>query len=308
MERQIIAYALLLPIFGGLMIAILIMAIRKRRWWVYIGFGWAVLLLIVFFILGFGPKWFIDFNNPNHPPDLTKPPEFCEGYQLDPHIQQVESVWSDLAFMAAGLFILYLAQGATAGGPNPMVDTTSGYPFMLGMIVIFMGPASMFFHASITDWGGWFDSMSIMLWMIFSLCYSLVRIFRLHWGWFLLGFAVLVIAIGIVDAAASDARVVGYLVFGGLWGVLDLFVVIYGSPALVNRPIKGVRRNGWWYLATLGTFILSMLAFWIFAGGVSSRGCPAAESWFQPHPIFHILSAFVTLFSYKYFASEVRTG
>ena len=299
MDRLTVAYAVFLPIFGGLMVAVVALGIWQKRWQVYVGAGWAALLLIIFLIIGFGFKWF-----PDTPPDTCPDgvPCFCEAYQTGDVIQQPESVWSDLAFMAAGLFILYLAAAPNASPANPMVDPTSWFPIMLGLIVIFMGPASMFFHASIKSWGGWFDSMSIMFWMIFSLCYSATRLLRWPWWSFLIAWLVLVTIMGLVDIIPS-ARQFGYYIFGGIWGVLDLIVVI---RVISGGTINGVTRTPGWYAAILGTFALSMFGFWVFAGGVTTSGCSPA-SVFQQHPIFHILSAFVALFSYLYFASETRS-
>ena len=44
MERLIVAYGVFLPVFGILMIAIVVMGVRQRRWQVYVGAGWAALL------------------------------------------------------------------------------------------------------------------------------------------------------------------------------------------------------------------------------------------------------------------------
>ena len=266
----------------------------------YVGAGWAALLLIIFLIVGFGFHWF-----PSTPDDTCPDgqPCFCEGYQTSDVILQPESVWSDLAFMAAGLLILLVASAPTGSPVNPMVDPKSGFPLLLGLIVIFMGPASMFFHASIKSWGGWFDSMSIMFWMIFSLCYSVMRLLRWPWWTFLIGWLVLVTVMGFVDII-PDARQFGYYIFGGIWGVLDLIVVI---RVIQHHAINGVTRSPGWYAAILGTFLASMLGFWIFSGGGTTTWCPT-DSFFQPHAVFHILSAFVAFFSYKYFASETRTA
>ena len=293
------AYAIILPIFAILIGIIIFFAVREGRTWVYWGAGWAGLLLIIFLVLGFGFKWFPDT------PDDTCPdgvPCFCEAYQTGDVIKQPESVWSDLSFIAAGLFILFLAGAPNSSPDNPMVDPTSFFPFLLGLIAIFMGPASMFFHASIKSWGGWFDSMSIMFWMIFSLIYSITRVWRWSTVTFWLVFLGLVTAMGIIDIWPS-LRQIGYYFFGGVWGVFDLFIVI---RAMGSSPFKGVTRTWWKYGLILGTFAISMFGFWVFAGGVTTSGCdPTAV--IQQHPIFHTLSAFVVLFSYWYFASETRT-
>ncbi|MBI1257309.1 MAG: hypothetical protein GC204_07550 [Chloroflexi bacterium] len=318
MSRLLVAYGVFLPVFGIMMIIIVILGIRDRRWQVYVGAGWAALLLTAVFVLGFVFKWF-----PDTPPDTCSDgqPCFCEGYQgnsttvtqpdgtvviqTDPNtvILQPESFWSDLSFMVVGLLILYLAAKPNATPANPMEDPKSGFPLMLGLIVIFMGPGSMLYHASIKSWGGWFDSMSIMFWMIFSLAYSITRLLRLQWGWFALMWSVPVVIIGLVDII-PEARQVGYFVFGGAWGVLDLIVAI---RSMQNQTTGGVLRHPGWYAVTLGTFAFSMLGFWIFSGGGTTSLCPT-DSFFQPHAVFHILSACVALFGFTYFATETRTA
>ncbi len=300
MSRLIVSYGVFLPVFGIMMIIIVMLGIRDRRWQVSVGAGWAALLLILVFVLGFGFKWFPDTPADSCPDGQ---PCFCEGYQTGDVILQPESFWSDLAFMVVGLLILYLAAKPNAAPANPMVDPKSGFPLMLGLIVIFMGPGSMLFHGSIKSWGGWFDSMSIMFWMIFSLAYSITRLLRLQWGWFLLMWSVPVVIVGLVDII-PEARQVGYFIFGGAWGVLDLVVAI---RSMNGKPTGGVLRQPGWYAVTLGIFAFSMLGFWIFSGGGTTSLCPT-DSLFQPHAVFHILSACVALFGFTYFATETRTA
>lgn len=323
------------PLFG-LMVALLILAIRRGgpgRWPVVIGFGWAAGLLIILAIAAFGFHWGQSLSTQAMPhpknPD-TGIYEFCEGYQPqvayetgtvgpshpnDP-IAQPQSVMADLGFMAAGLFVLYLFSAARRGVPdNPMVDarslnprkSSSWYPMGLGLLIIAMGPASMLYHATITAWGGWFDAMSIIVWMIFSLCYSVQQLIRRPWTWiaFIVALGVLATVMGGVVTIKNFPSVAAYLVFGLSWGFLELAVVI--RAARVHKPINGVVRDWRWFVALLSVFLGSMLFFWIFSGGSPLvKLCAGPYSLYQAHAWYHMLSGVVTLLGYVYFASETR--
>ncbi|MBE0690202.1 MAG: hypothetical protein IH587_08800, partial [Anaerolineae bacterium] len=73
--------------------------------------------------------------------------DFCEGFETG-WIKQPISVWSNLAFVAAGLLIALIAGTRPTPAANPMANPASFIPLLYALIVIFMGPASMFFHAS----------------------------------------------------------------------------------------------------------------------------------------------------------------
>ncbi|SRR6266545_1525465 len=50
-----------------------------------------------------------------------------------------------------------------------------------GLIVIFMGPPSQWYHASMKDWGGWFDTMSVVIWLMFNAVYVTYAVTRTMW-------------------------------------------------------------------------------------------------------------------------------
>lgn len=293
--RIIMGYYVLIPIFSTLIFIVLGLAIRENRWQVYLGFAWAVVLMIVFFVLGFGFNWIQGTEL-----ELCEGgiPCFCEGY-LDSPIKQPVSVWSDLAFMASGMFVFYLASRQAASGSNPLASSSSWLPFALGFIIIFMGPASMIYHASIKLWAGWFDNMSIVIWLAFCLWYSLMRLFRWSEVIFVIAYVLTLLVIGTINWIFPDIRTYWVLGLGVIWGVLELIVVIM---AATGNPWNGVVRSWLWYVLLLGTFAVA-IAVWIPSGGVVTEWCPQ-ESAIQPHGIWHILSGVVTLFSYYYLASE----
>jgi hypothetical protein len=52
------------------------------------------------------------------------------------------------------------------------------HALLYGGLVVFLGPGSMFFHGSLTHYGGWLDNFSMILYVTFILCYDAARIWR----------------------------------------------------------------------------------------------------------------------------------
>ena len=116
---------------------------------------------------------------------------FCEVIKWDQSVKQPWATWSDLSFVAAGLWLLwflhfYERQETTRMADNPGVDNpmmmTGWLSVVYGLVVIFMGPPSQWYHASMKDWGGWFDTMSVVTWMGFNAVYVIYSLARTMWG------------------------------------------------------------------------------------------------------------------------------
>ena len=52
------------------------------------------------------------------------------------------------------------------------------HALIYGGLVVFLGPGSMFFHGSLTHYGGWIDNFSMILYVTFILCYDAFRVWR----------------------------------------------------------------------------------------------------------------------------------
>lgn len=60
--------------------------------------------------------------------------------------------------------------------------STSLYPLVYLPVLIFLGLGSMWFHASITQFGGIIDELSMYIFVSFILIYTLVRMTDRDWG------------------------------------------------------------------------------------------------------------------------------
>jgi len=292
-------WGLIVP-FGAICLGLVIALIAtvNETYWIT-SVAWAALLMALFAILG-ALRWL-----PSTPDDdeyAAGEVIFCEGYE-DGWIKQPIAVWSDLAFMAAGLAIVLIAGTGSAAPSNPMSDSGSAIPLVYALAVIFMGPGSMFFHASMKKWGGWCDNMSIIIWAAFSFSYTLARLFQ-HWFgwplwtlWILAG--IIIGAAGLITAIWPGTHRWSQIITGGAFFLVELVLMI----AIWSGSPPGFERSTGWFLAVLGAFAAAF-ACWMPSGAVWKAWCDH-DSPVQGHGFWHLLAAIGTLLVYCYFASEV---
>lgn len=245
---------------------------------------------------------------------------FCEPIEFGAGIKQPWATWSDLSFIAAGLWILWLFQyfgrrgtgwfaDFFSKGDNPMT-IIGALSITYGMIVIFMGPPSMWFHASIKEWAGWFDTMSVVIWLMFNAVYVIYLIAAAMWGkgrglpfpWTVIVLSVwagLVILSGIIGKADPDLRLILYFAGGVPWGIGE---IVYAILARENGTAK-YRRRLWLFLTNIGLLIVTMTIWVFFNDNIVGSGCLSRES-FPGHALFHILASFSTILTFLSFASE----
>ena len=315
MTERDIASIVLIIVLGGACLGLSIgLAIKSSlKWWLW-PICWTALLMIAFFVFGLGLDWFPDSAFDIAFADgLDKtPPEFifCEGY-VDGWIKQPISVWTDLAFMVSGLAIgLRLALCSGSDKDRMPMQGWGIVSLMYVLTVIYMGPGSMYYHASLKDWAGWSDWFSIINWAAFGLAFTCWRMLRKQvgnnqWPFWLIWVAVAVItgAIGLYEPAREAIR----FVIIPLWVISELVFLIWQAVAKAKKEENpfGVVRNKWgWFLAAVLAFIFAF-AVWIPSGGVFRAWCNA-DSWFQGHGCWHILAALGTYFVYHFWSTESK--
>jgi hypothetical protein len=246
---------------------------------------------------------------------------FCEHFRTG-GVKQPWATWSDLSFVAAGVWLLWLFQyfgkpGTTSGGgttisltaDNPII-TIGWLSLTYAFIVIFMGPPSQWYHASMKAWAGWFDAMSVVAWLMFNAVYvSFMACFSM-WGHgrgaartvtVMLVWGGLVFVLGLIGALAPRHHLVLYLVSGGAWGVAEVACLI---AAKVGDP--QYRRNGWLFGANAALLALTMGLWLMFNDSVIAPTTCQGREGFPGHALFHILASFSTVLAFFSFASERR--
>jgi len=292
------------------------------RWDVFlIGLAFAALCLGFFFIMSFTvyegpPPNQVDIFHADHcytyATSHNSADQFTDGCYCENltghNVEQTSNTYSDLLFPILGLILLFLF---AMKGPNfqPYKNRTTDrvvFSLLFGLVLIFMGPGSMFFH-------GWFrlplsilDGASMYFFAGFLFAYNLVRIFdggeslcwMLYIGSVLLALIVLV-SIVAVDPAADTSYIM--YVFVGIALIIQAIVVLTCSI-----HTDGLGKMWFWIGAGL-IIIATVFQVASRTGGplCTSSGLFSPTSLVQGHAIWHMLSAMGIFLIYFYFQREL---
>lgn len=100
---------------------------------------------------------------------------YCERFH-DGLVKQPANTWTNLAFGLVGFAVLGDVAWS-APRPDNRFTRDTFYPAWYGLLALYLGPASMVFHASYTYWAGILDGAAMYVWLSFVLVYNLVRLF-----------------------------------------------------------------------------------------------------------------------------------
>lgn len=216
---------------------------------------------------------------------------FCEGIQPGP-VAQPANTWSNLGFVLAGLLMITRARAEArlqAGPANPMTRQTA-YAWVLGVATIITGLGSVFYHASLSFVGQFFDVLGMYLLAVFILLYGVSRLVTMSRG----AFVGLYVGLNAALAAA-------------LWTVPIFRRYLFAALILAaigveigGRKRQRGAREGKWFLAA---FVTLAVAFGIWNLDIRHIVC-VPESLAQGHAVWHLLDAVATWFVYLYFRSE----
>jgi hypothetical protein len=234
---------------------------------------------------------------------------FCERVQSG-GVKQPWATWSDLSFVAAGLWLLwflhYFVSPETLGTEDNPMRQIGWLSVTYGFIVIFMGPPSQWYHASLKEWAGWFDAMSVVTWLTFNAVYVFYAALAAMWGrgrgiarpiTILCFWGGWVTMFGLW-AIKPSARIWTYVVSGGLWGAAELLYLgfgIWGKPKY--------RRTWWLFVINLGLLGGTMGLWAAFHDALQKTDCIDRQD-FPGHALFHILASLSTMLTFASFASE----
>jgi hypothetical protein len=221
--------------------------------------------------------------------------DFCEAFR-EGAIKQPANTWSNLGFVAAGLWVTRRL-GSDLADPTlqrNLIGQSRGLSILYAALVVFLGPGSMAMHGSGTAWGGRTDVLSMLLFIAFPVAYGAVRVFGGRAGACAWLYAALALGLGI-------PVVTGSLPFAGS----DLYVVLIPLFAglelwLHFRGTGGTRDLRW--LGAAGVSFLTALVIW----RLSHTGAPLCDpdSLVQGHAIWHLLCAVSTVAIFLYYRSE----
>lgn len=252
---------------------------------------WAVaaVSLGAFFVLGLG-GWPGEFARAGG--------MFCEAFRST-WVKQPANTWSNLGFVAAGLWMARRAGGGVAwpaAGRNLFMRSPT-MPVVYATLVVFLGPGSMLMHGSGRAWGATADVVSMLLWIAFPVAYGAVRAFgggeRAFWTIYL----ALALGLGV-------PRMLGVLPFSGTLAYMVLIPGIVVFETLAGRR-AGVNREWRWLLGATASFGVAFIVW-----RLSHTDAPLCDphSLVQGHAIWHLLCAVSTLGIFLFYVTEDEAG
>ncbi len=249
---------------------------------------------------------------------------------------------SNLGFMVSGLYMFWIICNDKQDSSNPFIGITP-ISLLYASVVIFLGPGSMLMHGTNTNWGGWADNLSMIMFIILPWLYniysmsnwtskklisiyiSIVLIYSI-WRWFTdwglgINFNLFGVSIGLWAISETLYRfwTPSFRFLSGFVG----FIVLMLFGTLPNEVFTNLSEYWWvilfWLPGLLATnkplntrtykwYFLGMIAYFsafaIWLTGVPDNELCEPDSIIQAHSIWHLLSALATYFFFLHFRDE----
>jgi Ceramidase len=256
----------------------------------------AIVVLLVLYAL----EWI-----PSSQPDscMSEGGCYCEDPTPRGRVAQPVNTLSNLGFVAVGLLILLSLPKAVAGSHVDPMEEASSYAVIYGCVVVFLGPGSMYFHASLKRWGGWLDNLSMILYTGFLFAYDLAGIA----GWGVGACVAIWLIVGLIGGLLAWfvrghylGQSVGTLCFA------TLAIVWGGLQVLALTGLGEIKRDlgdGLVLLAAGATCFF--VAFAIQQRSQTGKPWCQPQSRFQGHALWHLLTAVTTAIVFFYLQTEV---
>ncbi len=295
----------------------------------------SILFLLIFYIL----SYFQIIQSLESISFIGEASRWCERISDGPFREPVNTL-SNLGFMIAGLYILYKLSNESSFNEFSGLNKIT---ILYGVCVVYLGPGSMMMHGTNTEWGGWADNLSMVMYIIIPWLYNIYKMSNWTVTTFMKVYFSIVIFYAVMRGLFGDGMGIGLDLFGvsiGLW-VVSEFLYRFWSPSM--RFISGfvgflvmlifgiypgeVINNFadfWWIiffwlpglLATskpkgirsyrwyFAGMVAYMSAFAIWLTGVPDSETCNPDTIFQAHGFWHLLTALSTILFFYHYRSE----
>jgi len=268
---------------------------------------------------------------------------WCERVS-DGWFREPVNTLSNFGFVVIGLIIFWIISNESTSENNLFFGVT-GITLIYATAVVYLGPGSMLMHATNTEWGGWADNLSMVMYIVIPWLYNISLMAKWSIKKFVITYFAIIVIYAVFRWLYGWGLGIGFNLFGtsiGLWfisealyrfwspsfrflsGFLGFFVMfLFGtSPIDIYNNIS----DYWWTLlfwlpgllanhkpegkrSTIW-FILGMvvyfLAFAIWTTGVPDHQNCIPDSFIQAHGIWHLLTALATFLFFIHYRSEQK--
>jgi hypothetical protein len=248
---------------------------------------------------------------------------------------------SNLGFMIVGLFLFWVLCNDPKNSNNPFIGINP-ISILYASVVIYLGPGSMLMHATNTEWGGWADNLSMIMYIILPWLFNIYNMSKWSINKFLITYVSIVVIYSIWRWFTDFELGINFNLFGvsiGLWVISEVlyrfwsptfrilsgfvgFIVLMLFGTMPNEVFENFNEYWWvilfWLPAVLSNekpkhsrtykwFILGMIsylsAFAIWLTGVPDHESCSPDSIIQAHGIWHLLTGLATYFFFLHYRS-----
>lgn len=225
---------------------------------------------------------------------------FCEAFdsveveQGAPGVRQQVNTWFNLysiitSFIVA-LFVWFDRKAFRSGGAPNLIRSNTGVPDLYIFAVLFLGLGSMWFHGSLTEWGGVLDGMSMYVYAAFLAFYSVRRFWDNAW-FFWIGYLLTVGLFTFLHTVLPS--IVNIIILVVAYLAVEIYIWVRSGKVMQGKP----GTIALWLLAVAA--ILTATFFWV-ASHTGNFMC-TPDSFFQPHGmLWHPLAGVMAIFLYFY--------
>lgn len=207
--------------------------------------------------------------------------EFCEEL-LNGWIRQPANAWSSFGFVAIGTYLWF----------KTPVNKAWLHIFAIGSILV--GLTSAIFHSTMTFAAQFFDVSSMFLTSGMLVTLNLMRL-----GW---------IQSKHIYKALALMQAMAMLLMYSLQGSsgeqifsLQVTFIVLSEIFLIRRDKPGIRKYRWWTAAAFSYGTATLI--WIL--DIRKIWCNPENHFFNGHVVWHLLSALVVLFLYRFYEEMV---
>jgi hypothetical protein len=263
-----------------------------------IGAGVVLLAFMIFVIAGWP-------GEPNGCINSVPDGCFCEAFHradVLSHaggVRQPVNTWFNLYALFTSLLVAWaMYRDRRRGDARNLIRSDNPIADVYIFAVLFLGLGSMWFHASLKDWGGVTDELSMFVYAAFLVFYTIRRLWRSD-VFFWIGY---------------PTTVIGFTIWAALWKYeeksLVLILILVGAY-LLFEVIICARTGKWWqgkpltialWWCAVGAIVIATV-FW----ALSKTGKPLCDprSAFQPHGLlWHPLAGVMAVLLYFYWREE----
>ena len=219
---------------------------------------------------------------------------FCEAFQRGAIVQPFSS-YSNVWYVLAGLGIIASAKiyfPGDAQRTNLLIRQPS-YIISYGIVAIFIGLTSFFYHISLTLVGRWADYMGMYAFASFAVVYNLTRL-RIVRGWlFAITYAVINFGLAVPMMAISSLEFKRALLLGTILTIIGLEGIIH----LARHP---PRLRYVFFVSALGVMAAATGINLLDENGL---WCSHTSLW-QWHAVWHFLTTVSISLLFLYYRTE----